>query len=209
MGLFGESLILTEFPKDKKISGIGMSEWGRISDILADKFNFVNTFYHTEPKLDILNIDTSIRGSFDFVICSEVFEHIPPPIQPAFNNLAEILKPTGFVVFSVPWAPTGYTREHFPDLFDWAIRESDKGHVLVNRTAQGIDQEFEGLVFHGGPGQTLEMRLFSIGSLRKNFANAGLDTINVADEQENPRFGIVFEPWSRGLVARRSVSAVM
>ncbi len=52
-----------------------MSEWANISKPLENRYKFRNTFYHSEPKLDILNPSPSDFGAYDFVISSEVFEH--------------------------------------------------------------------------------------------------------------------------------------
>jgi SAM-dependent methyltransferase len=196
MELLGKSIPLPLFPTAKQIAGVGMSECSRISDLLAQRFNYTNTFYHTEPKLDILNPEPRHEDAYDFVISSEVFEHIPPPVQPAFNNLARILRSDGFIIFSVPWLPVGATNEHFPELHDWQIAELKSGHVLVNRTADGSLQLFEDLIFHGGPGQTLEMRVFSRDDLLRNFEAAGFEAISLS-EKEILDYGIVWE--SRGL----------
>jgi SAM-dependent methyltransferase len=178
-----------------------MSEWGSITKPLEKLYTFRNTFYHAEPKLDILNPSPSDFGAYDFVISSEVFEHVPPPVQIAFDNLASILKPTGFVVFSVPWAPEGQTIEHFPALYDWQLTTGESGPVLVNRTQSGVVEAFDNLVFHGGPGQTLEMRLFSKPDLVGHFQAAGFRDIRFAEPEE--KYGIVWQPWSVGLVARK------
>ncbi len=203
MGLFGESLVLPDFPVAKRISGIGMSDWGTMARLLPEKLDYANTFYHMEPKLDITRPGPEHIGRYDFVIASEVFEHVPPPIGLAFENLARLLKPRGFVVFSVPWMPEEQTREHFPDLHDWRIEQRDGRHVLLNTTADGRAQFFDDLVFHGGPGQTLEMRLFSRPDLLAHFRRVGLTDVRIAEIEENPRYGILCEPWSRGMVARR------
>ena len=139
------------------------------------------------------------------MICSEVFEHIPPPVQPAFENLALLLKPGGLLIFSTPWKPDGTTQEHFPDLYDWACVKLKSGLVLVNRTTDGRLQIYGDLVFHGGPGETLEMRLFARDNLVDHLVKAGLEEIRFARIDESPKFGILFEPWSLGLTARRQL----
>jgi hypothetical protein len=79
--LFGCSICLTDFPMAQKVVGIGMSEWNRITDLLEERLSFKNTFYHTEPKFDILLTDLQSKPIYDFIISSEVFEHVPPPVQ--------------------------------------------------------------------------------------------------------------------------------
>ncbi len=180
-----------------------MSDWEPIVDGLADKFYFQNTFFHTSPKLDLLQLEPEYLTSYDFVIASEVFEHISPPVQPAFDGLARLLRPNGFVVFTVPWRPSGSTQEHFPNLFDWRIVDLRSGHIVVNRDKNGALEIFENPIFHGGPGQTLEMRVFTRPDLITHLNNAGLGSLQFAAIEENPRFGIIWEgDWSIGLIAR-------
>jgi SAM-dependent methyltransferase len=167
MELFGKSLALPDFPVRHDITGIGMSDWGGYAKPLAGKLNYKNTYYHREPKLDIAasTIDHALQGTLDFIVCSDVFEHVAPPISTAFENLRKLLKPSGVVIFSVPYGKAGKTVEHFPDLYDYEIVERDGRYVLKNTTKEGVRQTFEHVVFHGGPGAVLEMRQFSESSL--------------------------------------------
>jgi SAM-dependent methyltransferase len=193
------------FPVARHIRGLGMSDWEPLVDGLADKLYFQNTFFHTTPKLDLLQLAPEYLGSYDFVIASEVFEHISPPVQPAFDGLPRLLRPNGFIVFTVPWRPSGSTQEHFPNLFDWRIVELRSGHIVVNRDKKGALEVFENPIFHGGPGQTLEMRVFTRPDLITHLQNAGLSSLQFAPIEENPRFGIIWEgDWSIGLVARKN-----
>lgn len=164
MELFGKSLPLTKFPKRGNVRGFGMSDPLPIAEVLAKRFDYRNTCYHREPGFDMFDImSEQTVGEYDFIVASEVFEHVPPPIERAFRNLARLLSPGGFVVFSSPWETDGDTIEHFPALHDWELVRLKSGAVLVNRTAEGVLQTFEDLNFHGGPGATLEMRVFEGG----------------------------------------------
>lgn len=203
--LFGRSICLQDFPLAKAVTGIGMSEWGGITDVLEKCLSFKNTFYHTEPNFDILSVDLRRHPVYDFIISSEVFEHVQPPIQPAFDNLARLLQPDGFVIFSVPWILEGNTTEHFPDLFNWELSTSGDGYTLVNRTRAGTVQTFDNLIFHGGPGQVLEMRLFSRDDLLQCFRQAGFEEVEISASEPSVEFGIFWNvPWSRGMIARKS-----
>ena len=204
MELFGQSLPLGAFPRAKHIKGIGMSDGPKIAEVLHRQFDYENTFYHKEPRLDITDASFGQAGTYDFIVASEVFEHIPQPIQPAFDNLSRLLKPSGFALFSTPWAPDGHTREHFPDLHDWSLVQLKSGYVLVNRTREGQLQTFENLVFHGGPGTTLEFRLFSRPDLNSHFQQAGFEEIEFVERETNLQHGITWAPWSRGIVLRKS-----
>ena len=204
MNWFGRSFLLTEFPVRKEIRGIGLSDDPRYADVLANKFDFVNTFYDREPFFDITDSSCGNAESLDFVIASEVFEHITPPVGPAFENLFRLLKPNGFVAFSTPWVPDGDTREHFPNLYDWTLAKLKEEFVLVNKTREGKLEAFDKLCFHGGPGQTLEMRLFSRSALEQHFRDAGFRSIDFGTAPAR-EFGIVFsEPWSLPCLVKKT-----
>ena len=75
--------------------------------------------------------------------------------------------------------------------------------VLVNRTADGRLQTYDNLVFHGGPGSTLEMRVFNESTLRGLLKGAGFESIRIAGEA-CAEFGIVpDDPWSLPIAARK------
>jgi SAM-dependent methyltransferase len=199
--VLGQPIPLPDFGENKAIVGVGMSDAEAYAKPLAQKFSYENTFYHTDPHLDIAEIDESRVGRYDFIIASDVFEHVVPPVSKAFANARRMLKPDGKLIFTVPFVPEGDTREHFPDLFDWSLDESDGTWTLRNRTRDGRDQRFTDLVFHGGPGSTLEMRLFSRDSLMREFKAAGFSRVRIAAEPWLP-FGIHWpEPWSVPMVA--------
>ena len=90
----------------------------------------------------------------------------------AFANARRLLKPHGIFIFSVPYSLDQETLEHFPDLHDYRLVEKDGAWRLENRTSDGRRQVFSDLVFHGGPGSTLEMRLFSRNGLIDEFVKA-------------------------------------
>ncbi len=197
-GLFGQSLPLNKFPRRKKICGIGLSDENRIAAVLAKQLDYRNTFFHQEPRFNIMEVPFGQKDlELDFIIASEVFEHVVPPVQKAFDNLFLLLKPGGFAVFSTPWESEGETIEHFPDLHDWDLVKLRSGHVLVNRTVNGKLQIFDNLTFHGGPGSTLEMRMFAREGLLANCRAAGFE---VAIAEDYPEYGIIEVPWSRGMV---------
>jgi len=188
--LHGEIIPLTKFPKQKHITGIGMSDSKVYATPLGRIFSYTNTFYHKKPRLDITSIGPELNESIDFVISSDVFEHVPPPVGQAFANLHRLLKPGGICILSVPYTDSGETLEHFPELYDFKLVR-DKGTMrLLNKTRDGANQVFENLSFHGGGGATLEMRLFSKPSLMELLANANFTDIKFYD-MDIPKHGIL------------------
>ena len=201
--LFGSECPLPEFPQRQDIKGLGMSDWEGYAVPLATKCNYQNTYFHTEPKFDIVSIDPTLEAQFDFIISTEVFEHVPPPVSRAFENVHRLLKPGGVFIFTVPWVPLGETTEHFPELYDYELIERDGRYTLRNVTRAGVVQVFEDLIFHGGPGTTLEMRVFSKSSLIDEFEKAGFHNIRF---HQDPYFdyGIYLRhPWSLPMSVRK------
>jgi SAM-dependent methyltransferase len=198
--LFGKALAIPDFPESKTICGIGLSDPSELEIPLKQKVTYTNTFYDGEPRLDISDIPSDLEGTFDFVICSEVFEHVAPPIEQSFLNLRRLLKPGGCAVFSVPYKPDGDTIEHFPDLHNFRVDYDDRGPYLVNYTKSGVMQIRRDIQFHLGRGATLEMRVFSHLGLLKNFTDSNFCDIKVWD-QPFFEFGIYMTegwglPWS-------------
>lgn len=201
--LFGESLKLPDFPQRKDIKGIGLSDWPGYAKGLAKQLGYLNASYHKPPILDICHP----RGlaPVDFLLASEVFEHVVPPVHSAFCGAYSLLRPGGLLVLTVPFVNRRHTVEHFPELFDYQLSKAEDGAMeLINTTFDGRRQVFRDLRFHGGPGETLEMRLFSRADLLANLRSAGFDRVRVCrDDYE--RYGIVWRhPYSTPLVARRS-----
>src|SRR5215469_5867916 len=111
--MFGVLLSLPEFPVLKGIRGIGMSDAPGLADRLAEKFDYTNTFYHQAPVFDVTRPDDRDRGRYDFILSSEVMEHVPPPVERAFATLFQMLKPDGLLLLTTPYTLDGKTREHF------------------------------------------------------------------------------------------------
>lgn len=202
IALFGRALTLSEFPKDKKIIGKGMSDWDGYARPLTKLLGYTNTYYHKEPKLDITNISASDEESLDFLISTDVFEHVAPPVILAFENARKILKKDGVFVFSVPYTLEEETQEHFPNLNEFKIEIRDGKRLLLNVKKDGSIEEFTDLVFHGGEGETLEMRVFSENGLLKVLKQAGFQDVQILKDPYF-EFGIFWpSPWSLPIIAR-------
>jgi SAM-dependent methyltransferase len=204
MELFGTSLTLPEFPRVASLRGIGTSDSSNYADRLAAKFDYRNTFHNREPRLDVSKIPSDERGKYDFVISSEVFEHVVPPAVTTFRNVLDTLKPHGVLVFTVPYSLELTAAEHFPELHEFGIANVGGRAVLVNRTREGALQVFENLIFHrDGSGSALEMREYSESSLKVILQEAGFTSQQIYTE-DYPRFGIVHaEACSLPIAARK------
>jgi SAM-dependent methyltransferase len=206
--VFGAHLTLPEMPRMKGIRGLGMSDSAVLASQLAEKFDYVNTFYHQEPKFDLAHPDERDLGQFDFLVSSEVFEHVPPPAERSFEVAHRLLKPHGLLLMTVPYTLEQTTQEHFPQLGDYTLATVGGRLVLVNSGTDGKLEIFDNLVFHGGDGSTLEMRRFSEKSLREILSGAGFGCVRFAAEDYLP-FGIVHaETWSLPIAARKGTFPV-
>ena len=202
LALFGKSIPIPDFPERKDIVGKGMSDWDGYAIPLANKLSYINTFYHKQPLLDITKITPADENRLDFVLSSDVFEHIVPPVCIAFENVRKMLKKRGVFVFSVPYSLETETVEHFPNLHKYHIETRGGQRVLLNETHAGSVEEFENLIFHGGDGETLEVRIFSECGLLKQLEEAGFKDVSIMCE---PFFehGIFWQkPWSVPIIAR-------
>ena len=205
--LFGVELTIPDFPVSKGIRGFGMSDPPELAGLLEEKFEYTNTFYHQEPRLDVADPTAeqlqARTGQYDFILSSEVLEHVSPPVERAFANLNKLLKPNGLLLLTVPYRIDGQTAEHYPELHEYSLAAPGGRTVLVNRRRDGSIEVFENLSFHGGDGSTLEMRIFSEPSLKEILARAGFTSVQVATE-DIPEFGVLHdETWSLPIVGRK------
>ena len=181
---------LAGIPANNHIVGLGMSDTSTYTYWLSKKYSYTNTFFDTEPTLDIQHPGQQYLTANDFVLSSDVFEHVTGSLDTAFANLHALLKPGGVLVFSVPYALRGKTVEHYPDLYDFRIVGEKDNRQLINRTQDGREQVFTDLRFHGGAGATLELRIFSLPDLQTHLEKAGFQDIRVHSE-DYPEWGIV------------------
>ncbi len=199
----GVQMSLSDFPELKGLRGFGMSDPPNLASRLAAKFDYTNTFYHQAPTIDITNPDQHEWGRYDFIVSSEVMEHVPPPVEKSFANLHRLLKPDGVLLLTIPYGIGMPSREHYPELHEYALASPGGRTVLVNRRRDGSTEVFEDLCFHGGDGSTLEMRVFNEEALRSAILSAGFDEVHVATENV-PEFGVEHaEAWSLPIVARK------
>lgn len=201
--LFGDGFLLPEFPALPAIKGLGLSDQASYASRLATKFDYTNTYYDREPRLDITEPHPDRYGTYDFILSSDVFEHIADPVDRAFDEAYKLLKPHGVLCLSVPFSLREATEERFLGLHEYTVVDLSGSPVLINRTREGALEIRDDLVFHGGVGATLEMRLFSKNDLEKKLIAAGFQSIRFLTDGV-PRFGIAFQGgWSLPLVARK------
>jgi SAM-dependent methyltransferase len=202
--LLGDRLgsVLRSAAERREIAGIGLSDSDVYSTELARIFSYTNTFYHADPVLDIMSAESVAKYQpVDFVVCSDVLEHVPPPAITAFHNLRRLVLPGGVLILTVPYLEGYETIEHYPHLFKWkTVEVADGYHALVNLRRGDLSRPdrvpyiecFPRPEYHGGPGEVLEMRLYGEGDLYARLAYAGFPYIE-SIEPNLPGIGYVWK----------------
>ena len=202
---FGASLPLPDFPRLESLRGLGLSDWAGYADRFEKLFAYRNTFHHLEPRFDITAEHPQQYGGVDFLIASEVFEHVPPPVERSLEEAYRLLAPGGRLILTTPYSLEEQTVEHFPTLHRFTIAEIDGKPVVVNRREDGSLEAFDELVFHRAPESadtSLEARVFSRPGLEAALRTAGFAGIQFHGES-CLRYGILHRDWSQPVVARK------
>ena len=206
--LFGHSIPAGDFPRLKAVRGLGMTDKDCYARILADKFDYTNTHYDREPRLDFREPHPDRAGAYDFILSADVLEHIAPPVEAALGEIHNLLKPCGFLGVTAFCHPSDHDREHFPELFEYRTVPLAGRDVLINRRRDGTLEIRDDLVFHGGTGETLEMREFGISALEARLRGAGFRDVHFLTSNV-PEWGILFDhDTSQPLVARKQPYAL-
>jgi SAM-dependent methyltransferase len=191
--VFGSAQPLYALEGRWPLRGFGLSDFHGYASRLRALCDYRNTFFHTEPRIDICDPPAEETAANDFVIASDVFEHTPPPAARPFAGAARVLRPGGMLVLSVPVNPhTSQTLEHYPRLHEFSVEREGEGpddYVVVNRLAAGGVERYLHPRFHGGPGQTLEMRIFSEQHVAELLRRHGFSAPERVLE-ERPEYGI-------------------
>lgn len=116
---------------------MGVSDAPLYSERLREKLDYQNTFYDREPRFDLLNPPAGEVGKYDFILASEIFERVLPPVALAFSSVLSLLKPNGVLVFSVPYSLDALTVEHFPSAGQFGLAQVGGRTVLGNRSPEG------------------------------------------------------------------------
>jgi SAM-dependent methyltransferase len=197
----GKSLPLDQWKGVEGLKVTGVSDAELIARALGQKVSYTNTFFHQAPFLDVCAPAPEQLASCDVMICSDVLEHVPTPVERAFEGMRKVIRPGGFLLMTVPCTALEATAEHYPSLHEYRIIERGGKPVLVNRTADGRLEEFHDLVFHGGPGETLEMRSFAMNDLERRLSRAGFSTVEIC-AQPDFRHGVYWQrPYDVPIVA--------
>jgi hypothetical protein len=136
---------------------------------------------------------------FNFVTCSDVLEHVIPPVSIAFENLFKIIKSNGFLVLSVPVdVLSEKTEEFYPDLKNFEVID-EKVHWTNSKGIEIIDENPE---WHGGRGITLAFRVWSEQDLIQQLTRVGFR--NIEKIPSSPNNMVPFLSGAGTYIARKS-----
>ena len=209
MELFGVAIPLVHLPRIKSLRGLGMSDTHSYADHLARKFDYRNTFWGRPPHFDLTNPGSEHTGKYDFVLSSEILEHVAPPVDQAFRNVLDMLTDTGVLVMTVPYSVEEKMTEHYPDLYEYGFVRLGETTALVNATRTGEVQVFRHPVFHLESARSaVEMREFTENDLTQIISAAGFVDVRIHSD-DDPEFGIVHqETWSLPITARKRAAVL-
>ncbi len=202
--MLGKSLEIARWPTNRGFVCIGLGDSERAKQSLADKITYMETRFDEggpdQPFLKIADVPDELRARGDVVACSEVLQHVLPPVQAAFDGFFAMLKPGGLLIVTVPYGFES-TVEYFPNLNDYAIVRGNGKTTLRNTTTSGKTETFTDLRFYDNG--KLEMRMFGLGDLRQALRKAGFVEITIAGN-DCLQYGIQFrDPWSLPITARK------
>ena len=182
------NVTLSQVNEDWSTRGIGISDDIKVASRLGGKFSYVNTYYHQGPKLDLCSVDQQWVESARFVICSDVLEHVPAPVEMALKGLYSLLQSGGVAVISVPYKSEGATEEFYPELDRYEVVDDN----VVWYDTSGVRHVDVQPEFHGGAGQTLAFRLWSLPGLLDALSSCGFSRVSIMTCDEKlgvPAFG--------------------
>ena len=170
---YADELNIRDINSDMSRVGIGISDDWRLSRALSPLFAYTNSFLHQFPVVDICSPPQETIGKFEFISCSDVLEHTPPPRNAALMGLFQMLKPAGFAVISVPLRRGIQFAEFYPGLTSWR-EENNSIHWLDEIGQEYFDHHPE---FHGGEGLTLAFRQWTEEKLIEELKAVGFSEI--------------------------------
>jgi len=187
-----DTVLSKDFAHKKNVNVVGLSDHDLVKRFLDSypKITYTNTFFDEEPNLDICRPGKKWKQSADILISSDVLEHVFYPISHALEGSLKVLKPNGVLVLTMPWNEFGASIEHYPWMTAYSvIEEGPDIHKVIGVDQQGLTHIVQEPNFHGGPGNTLEMRLISLHVLLHELSKVGFRDIEVQLE-ENRTYGI-------------------
>ena len=125
-----------------RVLDVGVGTWPYSRQLLQDRCDYIATDCFEHPNIDVVSdihhlTDVFQRESFDYVICTDVLEHIPRPWK-AVQELHAVLKPGGTLLLTTPFNFHLHADEHVLDY--WRI-SADGLRILLEEIAGFAETE--------------------------------------------------------------------
>lgn len=140
----------------------------------AKKWEVSNAHLHKFPFLDLFSVPDEAKGSFEFVVCSDVLEHVAGSPRLALEGSWALLRPGGSAVVTVPIADSIATVEHYPGLVEFDIEE---GPSVRWKDVNGVERVDDNPEMHGGDGLVLTFRRYGKADFKDLLSSAGFTGI--------------------------------
>jgi len=117
-----------------KVLDVGVGSWELPRRLLRDVCDYTSTDYYEHPNVDIVSDIYNLtqvfpENSFDFVICTDVIEHLAKPWL-AVKELRAVLKSGGTLLLSTPFNYHIHKTSVVTDY--WRISEDGIRELLMN-----------------------------------------------------------------------------
>ena len=180
---------MLELSPDHRRHGLGISDNPEMARFFRRCFDYSNSQLDVAPFIDLLDPPSATAGLYDFVICSDVLEHVPPPAERALVSLASFLRPGGAAVVSVPIRDEG-TDEYYPGITEWSMVDGAL-HWTDGDGATHVDPDPE---IHGGDGLTIAFRTWGADEFERAILASGFSSIERL--VPCPELGVPAMAWS-------------
>ncbi len=156
------------------LSAIGISDSEVYAQVLERGLDYRNTFLHKAPYLDLCDPNSVAQyTALDLIICSDVLEHTRQPPSVILNSLWRMLRPGGLVILSAPTYQMPESIERYYGAKTVRVVERDNQRIVEWEDGNGVCHIDPAPRFHGGSGDTLEMRIISHRELLSAAERAG------------------------------------
>ncbi|MBN1977600.1 MAG: class I SAM-dependent methyltransferase [Anaerolineae bacterium] len=123
-----------------RVLDVGVGTWPYPRQLLRERCEYIATDCFEHPNIDVVSdiqhlTEVFHRESFDFVICTDVLEHIPHPWE-AVRELYAVLKPGGVLLLTTPFNFHLHGNEQVRDY--WRI--SDDGLRMLLQEVAGFER---------------------------------------------------------------------
>jgi len=165
---------------------IGLSDHDDVQAFMnRNQYKYKNTYFDVEPLLNVSKPSKTFLNSADILISSDVLEHVMSTFEKSIIGHFEILKPGGWLIMTTPY----FKDQPYVDKYPWMSSYSVTREGEINALGSEGIRKVSDPIFHGGPGNTLEMRLFAPETLKEALGSAGFTEIAFLEE-DIPQYGI-------------------